>query len=89
MGKQTTASKEIRKSLSCERKEIIDIMQELVKAKNRLIDLTHLEIFGMVYRHDLNTVDEHISDVCYLLGNIVGNTIAWDISDGEEVKHDI
>lgn len=89
MGKQTTASKETCKSLSCERKEIIDIMQQLVDSKNRLIKLSNLKEFGMLYGSDLSRIDEQISNICASLGDVVGNTIACDIWVGKEVKYDI
>ncbi|HJD77343.1 MAG TPA: hypothetical protein K8W04_14965 [Bacteroides reticulotermitis] len=89
MEKQIKASKETGKSLSCERKEIIDIMQQLVNANNKLSQLSNLKEFGWLYGSCLSRIDEQISDICASLGNVVGSTIACDIWDGKEVKHDI
>lgn len=89
MGKQIKASKETGKSLSCERKEILDIMKQLVNTSNRLIQLSNLKEFGWLYGSDLSRIDEQISDICASLGDVVGNTITCDIWDGKEVKHDI
>lgn len=89
MGKQIKVSKETGKSLSCERKEILDIMKQLVNTSNRLIQLSNLKEFGWLYGSDLSRIDEQISDICASLGDVVGNTITCDIWDGKEVEHDI